>query len=38
VTSAELARHGVTPAAVAARPGDAEMVAAVVETVAVGRS
>jgi len=29
VTSAELARHGVTPAAVAARPGDAEMVAAV---------
>jgi len=32
VTSAELARHGVEPAAVAARPGDAEMVAAVVAT------
>jgi uroporphyrinogen-III synthase len=30
VTSAELARHGVAPAAEAARPGDAELVAAVV--------
>jgi uroporphyrinogen-III synthase len=29
VTSAEIARHGVEPAAVAARPGDEEMVAAV---------
>jgi uroporphyrinogen-III synthase len=34
VTSAELNRHGIEPAAVAARPGDAEMVAAVVEAVA----
>jgi uroporphyrinogen-III synthase len=36
VTSAELARHGVTPAAEAARPEDAELVAAVVAAVAAG--
>jgi uroporphyrinogen-III synthase len=30
VTSAELTHHGIVPAAVAARPGDSEMVAAVV--------
>lgn len=34
VTSAELARHGVAPAAEAARPGDAELVAAVAAAVA----
>jgi len=34
VTSAELARHGVAPAAEAARPGDAELVMAVVAAVA----
>jgi uroporphyrinogen-III synthase len=33
VTSAELARHGVTPAAEAPRPGDAELVAAVVAAI-----
>ncbi len=34
VTSAELARHGVTPEAEAARPGDAELVAAVAAAIA----
>lgn len=34
VTSAELARHGVTPAAEAVKPGDAELVAAVVTAIA----